>query len=105
MLRCDTMSSSQEPLVLFGRDHHLFLSMTFVCRQRNIRRKICPRDQSLREVRDQCEMSKSLKYTLRQPLVPNTSECKVSNSHTNIFFDVSSEARIYTQFICLLESS
>ena len=45
MLRCDTMSSSQEPLVLFGRDdgcarccHHLFQKMTFVCRQRSMRR-------------------------------------------------------------------
>ena len=38
-----------------GCCHHLFHRMTVVCRQRGMRRKICPRDQSLRQVRDQCE--------------------------------------------------
>ena len=38
-----------------GYCHHLFHRMTVVCRQRDICRKICPRDQSLRQVRDQCE--------------------------------------------------
>ena len=44
----------------FGRDdgcagccHHLFHRMTIVCRQRSIRRKICPHDQCLRQVSDQ----------------------------------------------------
>ena len=45
------------------------LRMTVVCRQRIIRRKICPRDQSLRQVRDQCKLSQPLQYTLRPSLV------------------------------------
>ena len=45
MLRCDAMSSCQEPL-------------------------ICPGGQSPRQIRDQCELSQPLQYTLRQPLAP-----------------------------------
>ena len=56
LLPCDTMSSSQELLVLFG--------------QRSIRRKIRPRDQSLRQVRDQFDLSQPLQHTLRRPLAP-----------------------------------
>ena len=71
------MSSGQEPFVLLGRDdacagfcHHLFQRVTLVCRQRGIRRKICPREQNLRQVRDKSELSQPLQYTQRQPLIP-----------------------------------
>ena len=79
MLRCDTMSSSQEPLVLFGGDDErvqnaviiFFLKkVTIVCRQRSIRRKIFPHEQRLRQARDLCELSQPLQFTLRQPLAP-----------------------------------
>ena len=45
MLRCDATSSSQEPL-------------------------FCPGGQSPRQIREQCELSQPLQYTLRQPLAP-----------------------------------
>ena len=60
----------------FGRDdecagccHHIFQRKTIVSRQRSIRRKICPRDQSLRQVREQCKLGPPLQCTLRPSLV------------------------------------
>ena len=40
-----------------------FQRMTILCRSRSIHRKIGLRDQSLRQVRDQCELSNALQYT------------------------------------------
>ena len=61
--------------MLFGRDdewvgccHHPFQSRSIGCRQRSIHRKICPRNRCLRQVRDQCELSQPLQYTLRPSL-------------------------------------
>ena len=42
-----------------------FQRMTIVCRQRSMHRKMCPRDQSLR----QCELSQPLQHTLFPSLV------------------------------------
>ena len=79
MLRCDAMSSSQEPLVLFGRDdecagccHHLVQKMTIVRHQRNIRRKIFSGDQ--------------LPYTpkrkhLNEHVCPDTLQCPPVPTH------------------------
>ena len=61
------MSNSQEPLVLFGRDDDVCKMLSSPC---SIRRKICPHEQSVRQERDQCELSQPLQYTLRQPLAP-----------------------------------
>ena len=74
----------------FGRDdecagccHHLFQRMTIVIRQRSIRRKICPRDQSLLEIL-KSKLSQPLQYTLRHSLLLIRNMRKVSDSHFNI---------------------
>ena len=58
------------------------LRMVVVCRQRSIRRKICPRDQSLLQTR-KSNLSQPLQYTLRQSLVLTRNTRKVNKSHTN----------------------
>ena len=60
------ISSMGVPL-LRGRDdecagccHHLSQRVTIMCRHRVIHRKICPRDQSMRQLRDQSGLSQPL---------------------------------------------
>ena len=66
MLRCDTIRQKWWMCKMLSS----FLQrMTIACRQRSTRRKICPRNQSLRQVRDQCELSQPLQYTLRPSLL------------------------------------
>ena len=48
--------------------HLFFLRITVVCRQRSIGRKICLRDQSLRQVRTD-KLSQPLQFSLRPSLV------------------------------------
>ena len=74
-----TLTCATQPcydVTRFGRDdecagccHPSFKRMTIVCRQRGIRRKICPRDQSLRQVRER-ELSQPLQHKLCPSLVP-----------------------------------
>ena len=72
----------------FGRDdecaarcHHILQRSTIVYRQRSMRQKVCPRDQSRLQIR-KSKLSQPLQYTLRQSLVLIHSWRKVSTSRT-----------------------
>ena len=78
--RCDTVRRDdvQDVVIVFLK------RMTIVCRQRCIRRDICPRDQSQLQTR-KSKLSQPLQYTLRQALVLIHNWRNISNSHSSIF--------------------
>ena len=80
--------------MLFGRDdecagccQHLFQRKTTVCRQRSMRRKICPCNESLRLVRDRCELSQPAHTSATTRSDPQA----IARSVTPILLDALSE--------------